>query len=160
MALSLPNTSLIVTIDLGDSSSIHPLNKQEVGRRLFLNACKNVYGEDIMISGPAYRSMYITGNKCTLCFTDTGDGLVAKEGNVLKGFMIAGTDKKFYEAQAVISGDKVLVWSDLVSNPVAVRYAWANWPRCNLYNKQGNQSFLPASPFRTDNWPGITYDRK
>ena len=160
MALSVPLTNIVVTIDLGDSASIHPLNKQEVGYRLSLSACKTVYGEEILCSGPAFKSMYISGNKCILRFINVGEGLVLTGSKGLKGFMISGADKRFFEAEAVINGDKVIVSSNLVPYPVAVRYAWTNYPHCNLYNKQGNSYFLPASPFRTDDWPGLTYYRK
>jgi len=161
MALSLPRTAMVVTIDLGDSASIHPLNKQEVGRRLCLAASNNVYGEDIICSGPAFKSMYIDGNKCSLTFLNAAEGLIPKGGGILKGFIIAGADKVFYEAKAIIEGNKVIVWNDIVTHPVTVRYAWANFPRgCNLYNQQENRYFLPASPFRTDDWPGITSNRK
>jgi sialate O-acetylesterase len=161
MALSLPKTSMVVTIDLGDSASIHPLNKQEVGRRLFLAAANMVYGEDIMCSGPAFKSMYITGNKCSLTFINEGEGLTLKGSRTLTGFTIASSNRVFYDAKVIIDGNKVVVWNDDVSNPVAVRYAWANYPHgCNLYNQQGNKSYLPASPFRTDDWPEITSNRK
>ena len=161
MALSLPHTAIVVTIDLGDSASIHPLNKQEVGRRLFLVASNKVYGEEILCSGPAFKSMYIAGNTCSITFLNEGEGLIPAESRNLKGFTIAASDRIFYEANAIIDGDKVLVWNDVVPHPVAVRYAWANYPKgCNLSNQQGNKSFLPASPFRTDEWPGITCYRK
>jgi sialate O-acetylesterase len=105
--------------------------------------------------------MYIAGNTCSITFLNEGEGLIPAESRNLKGFTIAASDRIFYEANAIIDGDKVLVWNDVVPHPVAVRYAWANYPRgCNLYNQQGNKSFLPASPFRTDEWPGITCYRK
>jgi sialate O-acetylesterase len=160
MALSVPQTNMVVTIDLGDSASIHPLNKQKVGYRLYLTACKTVYGEEILCSGPAFKSMFISGEKCILSFTDIGEGLSIKGSKKLKGFMISGADRRFFEAEAVIEGNKVIVSSNQVSDPVAVRYAWANYPHCNLYNKQGNDNFLPASPFRTDDWPGLTAYRR
>lgn len=145
--LSLPNTGMAVTIDIGDANRIHPSNKQEVGRRLALIARAKVYSENIPYSGPGYKAQVITGNKVELQFTCADGGLVAK-GDALKGFTIAGADKKFYPARAIISGNKVIVSSPSVSKPVAVRYAWANNPVCNLYNKAN----LPASPFRTDDW--------
>jgi sialate O-acetylesterase len=160
MALSVSQTNMVVTIDLGDSSTIHPLNKQEVGHRLFLSACKTAYGEEILSAGPAFKSMSVLGNKCILSFVNIGEGLGIKGSKKLTGFMISGEDKRFYEAEAVIIGDKVLVTNNFVPYPKAVRYAWANYPHCNLYNKQGNTYFLPASPFRTDDWPGITNYRK
>jgi sialate O-acetylesterase len=148
--LSVPNTGMAVTIDIGDANRIHPQNKQEAGRRLALIARAKTYGENIPYSGPLYKSNVIKGNKIELEFTHTDNGLLAK-GDTLKGFTIAGADKKFYPANAVISGHKVIVSSSAVANPVAVRYAWANNPLCNLYNGAN----LPASPFRTDDWDNI-----
>lgn len=149
-ALSVPNTGMAVTIDIGDAYRIHPQNKQEAGRRLALIARAKTYGENISYSGPLYKSYIIKGDKIELKFTHTDNGLLAK-GDILKGFTIAGGDKKFYPANAVIAGDKVIVSSSDVANPVAVRYAWANNPLCNLYNGAN----LPASPFRTDDWDNI-----
>ena len=161
MSLSVPETAMAVAIDIGDSANIHPKNKQEVGRRLSLAARKLVYGEELIYSGPLYKSMIVNDGKCRLNFDCIGDGLVSKGIAGLSGFVIAGTDRRFLKAQAVIDGDQVVVWSDDVTNPVAVRYAWANHPGgCNLYNKSGEQINLPASPFRTDDWQGLTYNRK
>jgi sialate O-acetylesterase len=154
--LSLPNTGMAVAIDIGDALDIHPKNKQEVGRRLALNALKLVYEQDIAHCGPIYKSKTIEGNKIRLTFDHAYDGLMTTAGEELHGFAIAGTDSVFHWAQAEISGDKVVVWNDDISNPQSVRYAWAANPVCNLYNKAG----LPASPFRTDSWPGITEGRK
>lgn len=148
--LSVPNTGMAVTIDIGEANRIHPRNKQETGRRLALIARAKTYGESIAYSGPICRSQTINVNKIELTFTHTHEGLIAK-GDTLKGFTIAGADKKFHPALAVIAGDKVIVTSSDVANPIAVRYAWANNPVCNLYNGAG----LPASPFRTDNWDDI-----
>ncbi len=145
--LNLPNTGMAVTIDIGDANRIHPQNKQEVGRRLSLIARAKTYGENIPYSGPVYKAQVIKGNTIELEFTHTDNGLLAK-GDTLKGFTIAGADKKFHPARAIISGNKVLVSSADVASPVAVRYAWANNPVCNLYNGAN----LPASPFRTDEW--------
>jgi sialate O-acetylesterase len=148
--LSVPNTGMAVTIDIGDLHNIHPANKQEVGRRLALIARAKTYGEDIVYSGPLYKSQKIKSDKIELSFTHTDGGLIAK-GDTLKGFTIAGADKKFYPAIATIKGDKVVVSAANVPNPVAVRYAWANFPTCNLYNGEE----LPASPFCTDDWEGV-----
>ncbi len=148
--LAVPNTGMAVTIDIGDVARIHPQNKQEVGRRLALIARAKTYGEKIPYSGPVYQSHIIKGNKIELEFTHTDNGLLAK-GDTLKGFTIAGGDKKFHPALAIIAGNKVIVSSGDVTNPVAVRYAWANNPLCNLYNGAN----LPASPFRTDDWEGV-----
>ncbi len=161
MALALPNTAMTVTIDIGDSSDIHPKNKQEVGRRLSLAARKLAYGEQLIWSGPLFKSMLVQGGKCRLSFSHTGDGLTTPGGQPPEGFVIAGPDRKFVKARAIIHGNQVIVWNEQVSHPVAVRYAWANHPGgCNLYNKSGELVNLPASPFRTDDWPGITMDRK
>ncbi len=147
-ALELPNTGMAVTIDIGEWNDIHPLNKKDVGKRLALTAMKIAYGEDIVYSGPIYESMKIEGNKIIISFSHTGSGLICK-GNKLKHFAIAANDKKFVWANAVIEGDKVVVWCDKIKNPVAVRYAWADNPEgANLYNREG----LPACPFRTDEW--------
>ncbi len=150
MALKLPNTGMAVAIDLGDYWNIHPKNKKDVGDRLVLAAMKVAYGQDLVHSGPMYESMKVEGNTIRLGFTNVGGGLVAK-GDELQGFAIAGQAQKFVWAKAKIEGDSVVVWSDDVFVPVAVRYAWAGYPTCNLYNKEG----LPASSFRTDDWPGI-----
>ena len=156
MALDLPNTGMAVTIDIGEAEDIHPKNKQDVGKRLALAARKLAYGEkELVYSGPIYKSMEIKGNRIVLSFDHVGGGLMTA-GEDLTGFSIAGDDKKFHWAKVRITGDLVEVWNEEVKKPVAVRYAWANNPKCNLYNKEG----LPASPFRTDNWQGITYNRK
>jgi sialate O-acetylesterase len=146
--LAVPNTGMAVITDIGEWNDIHPLDKEDVGKRLALAAQKAAYGDKKAVySGPIYQSMKIEGNKITITFTNTGGGLVAKGGGELKYFAIAGTDKKFVWAKAKIKANKVVVWNDQVTNPVAVRYAWADNPEgANLYNKEG----LPASSFRTD----------
>jgi sialate O-acetylesterase len=156
MTLSLPNTGMAVAIDIGDAADIHPKNKQEVGNRLALIARAKIYQENLVYSGPLYQSFQIEGNKIRIKFSHTGKGLMIKGDSELKGFAIAGSDKKFYWANANIDGKTVLVSSEKVPNPVAVRYAWAANPICNLYNQEG----LPASPFRTDFWHGITEGNK
>ena len=152
MALSLPNTGMAVAIDIGDAQDIHPKNKQEVGRRLALNAMHIAYDEGIEYSGPIYKDMSIEANKIRLSFDHTNGSLRTKNDEKLTGFAIAGSDKIFYWAEAVIDGETVVVYNDNIPNPVSVRYAWAANPVCNLYNSAG----LPASPFRTDSWPGLT----
>ncbi len=152
-ALLTPNTGMAVTIDLGDPRDIHPTNKQDVGRRLARQALSVAYGQAIPASGPLYRSMSVVGDEVHLQFHHIGGGLVAR-GDELKGFSIAGADQKFVWGRATIVGGKVVVTSDQVPQPVAVRYAWADNPDCNLYNKDG----FPASPFRTDDWPGVTFN--
>ncbi len=144
-AKNLPHCGLALAIDIGDAADIHPKNKQEVGRRLALAALAQTYGMKIESSGPWYRSMKVDGGTIRLKFDHLGGGLVAKGGK-LTGFAIAGADKKFVWADAVIDGKTVIVSSPKITQPVAVRYAWDINPVCNLYNQSG----LPAVPFRTD----------
>lgn len=152
LALALPATGMAVAIDIGEGDNIHPKNKQDVGLRLALWALAKTYGQDLVYSGPLYKSMAVEGEKIRVQFAETGGGLEAR-GGPLKQFAIAGEDKKFVWAEAVIDGAAVVVSSPQVPKPVAVRYAWANNPvGCNLANKEG----LPAAPFRTDTWPGVT----
>jgi len=140
-----PNTAMTVTTDVGEANNIHPKQKEPVGARLALAARALAYGEKIEYSGPVFDSLKIDQNRAVLSFKHVGSGLLAKGGE-LKGFTIAGADQKFIDAKAAIKGDTVVVSSEQVSAPVAVRYGWANVPDVNLYNKEG----LPASPFRTD----------
>jgi sialate O-acetylesterase len=149
MTLSVPKTAMAVSVDVGDGG-IHPRNKKDVGARLALAARAVVYGEDIVYRGPVYRSMKLEGGKVRLTFASVGGGLVARGGR-LTGFAVAGSDKRFVWAEAKIDGDDVVVWSDEVPDPAAVRYAWAMNPACSLYNQEG----LAASPFRTDDWPPL-----
>jgi len=148
--LAVPNTAMGVTIDLGEWNDIHPLNKKDVSKRLFLGAQRIAYGdEDVIASGPLYDSMRIDGQKVILTFSNIGGGLISKGNAELQCFAVAGADRKFDWANARIEGNSVVIWSDKVLNPVAVRYAWADNPDgANLYNVEG----LPASPFRTDDW--------
>ena len=156
MTLSVPNTGMVVTMDIGNVNDIHPRNKQDVGGRLALWALAKTYNRDgIVYSGPICKSMRVEDNKTRLFFDHVGGGLAAKGGE-LALFTIAGDDKKFIEAKAVIDGDTIVVSSNKVKNPAAVRYAWSNAATPNLFNKEG----LPASPFRTDDWPGITINKK
>lgn len=155
MTLSLPNTGQAVIIDIGEADDIHPRNKQDVGKRLALIALAQVHGQDVVYSGPTYKLMTIDGNKIKIEFDHIGGGLVAKGGE-LTGFAIAGEDQKFVWADAKIEGNAVVVSNPEVEIPVAVRYAWADNPVCNLYNAAG----LPASPFRTDDWDGVTKGEK
>ena len=156
MTLSLPKTGQAVITDIGEALDIHPRNKKDVGLRLAANALKIAYGKDILGSGPVYQSMAKEGNKIILSFTNTGKGLSTQDKSkykYVKGFAIAGEDQKFVWAQAYIQNNKVVVFSDKVENPVAVRYGWANNPYDNnLVNSDG----WLASPFRTDNWTGQT----
>ncbi len=147
-ALALPNTAQAVAIDIGDAADIHPRNKQEVGRRLALAARKVAYSEKLVFSGPTYRSHEIKDGRVVIAFDHTGGGLAARgrSDGRLAEFAIAGDDQTFVRAEAVIEGDRVVVWSDQVAEPVAVRYAWADNPAgANLVNAEG----LPASPFRS-----------
>lgn len=152
MTLSQPKTAMVVTLDIGESLNLHPKNKLEVGNRLGLAARSVVYGESLVSSGPLAKSMTIEGNTISIDFESVGGGLVSKDNAPLKGFSIAGIDRKFVWASATIVGNRVMVSNGAVSQPVAVRYAWGDSPECNLYNIEG----LPASSFRTDRWPGIT----
>ena len=146
--LSVPNTAMAVTIDAGEWNDLHPLDKKDVGERLALGAEKLAYGDTKLVSsGPLYQSAKIDGNKIVITFNNIGGGLIAKDGGELSQFAIAGADKKYIWANARIEGDHVIVWSDQLSQPLYVRYAWANNPDgANLYNREG----LPASPFTTD----------
>ena len=154
MTLKVPRTGQAVIIDIGDAANIHPKNKQDVGKRLALWALAKDYGRDLadQYSSPMYKSMTCKGSQVTIHFDHLGGGLVAKDGPEVKGFAIAGADKKFVWADAKIAGGTVVVSSPSVAKPVAVRYAWADNPICNLYSDDG----LPVCPFRTDTWPGLT----
>ncbi|MGI4743664.1 MAG: sialate O-acetylesterase [Janthinobacterium lividum] len=157
MALQLPRTGMATAIDIGDPADIHPHNKQEVGRRLALAARRVAYGDNKLVySGPTYTSMAVAGPAIRLKFAQLGTGLLAKGGEALQGFAVAGADQKFYWATARLVGNEVVVQSEQVPSPVAVRYDWADSPNGNLYNKEN----LPAVPFRTDSWPGITEGHK
>jgi len=156
-AKGMQNVGLAVTIELGEADDVHPRSKEEVGRRLALLALGETYGQEAVgYSGPVFDSMTVEENKVHISFKYTGTGLIAAGGQSLRGFAIAGANQEFHWANAKIEDDAVVVWSDAVPSPVAVRYAWADNPDCNLYNKEG----LPASPFKTDDWPGITSGRK
>jgi sialate O-acetylesterase len=144
VSLKVPNTGLAVIIDIGEWNDIHPLNKKTVGDRLALQALKVADKKNIVADGPVYQSMKVEGNKIILSFkTGTDDFALVSE---LKGFTIKGKDGKYEWAKAKIEGNKIIVWNDTVSNPVSVRYDWADNPDGNLKNKSG----LPASPFTTE----------
>jgi len=153
-ALVLPNTGMIVATDIGNDQDIHPKNKQDIGDRLARIALAKQYGATIDYSGPMYKSYAVNGKSIAVDFTFS-EGIKPKSGN-LKGFAIAGADKVFYWAEAKTEGNKIVVSSNKVLNPVAVRYNWADNPDGNLTNVSG----LPASSFRTDTWPGITHGKK
>ncbi|MEP6948199.1 MAG: sialate O-acetylesterase [Ginsengibacter sp.] len=158
LTLSLPNTGMAVTSDIGEEKDIHPKNKQDVGKRLAAVALNKTYGKENVHNGPQYQSMKVDGNKVILSFNKNGGDLFAKDPyGYLKGFEVAGADKQFYYARAFIQGENVVLFCDSVPQPVAVHYAWADYPGdANLYNKQG----FPAEPFRTDTWKGITEGEK
>lgn len=148
-ATTVHDAGLAVTIDVGDPQDLHPHRKAEVGDRLALWALGTAYHAPIVYSGPLYESMLVEENKIRIRFARSGSGLAAKGGAQLQGFAIAGKDRRFHWATATIGGNTVVVSSPEVPEPVAVRYAWADSPDCNLINADG----LPASPFRTDDWP-------
>jgi sialate O-acetylesterase len=149
MSMFVPNTGMAVTLDIGDEKDIHPKNKQAVGDRLARWALVKTYGQkDIIYSGPQYKSMKIKDNEIHLTFDYVDGGLMFNKLNP-DNFTIAGEDQKFVPAKAVIQWNQVIVSSDAVENPVAVRYGWSNWTEGTLFNR----AELPASSFRTDDWP-------
>jgi sialate O-acetylesterase len=156
--LKLPNVGMAVTTDIGNAKDIHPTNKQDVGKRLAAIALNNVYGKKMVYSGPIFKSQEIKGNQIILTFDNIGNGLSTSDPNgILKGFEIAGTDKVFYLAKAMIKDNQVIVSNENVPNPVAVHYGWADDDtEINLFNKEN----FPASPFRTDDWEMITANEK
>lgn len=141
--LQLPATAMVVTTDLGDANDIHPARKQPVAERLWLAARRTVFGEDILASGPVFRSLQIEGTQLRLNFEQVGTGLYSKDG-ALRGFAIAGRDGKYHNASAKLEGNTVLLWSDKVPKPLSVRFGWADFTDANLYNS----AHLPAVPFR------------
>lgn len=181
MTLAMKGTGQAVITDFGDEGDIHPTPKRPVGERLALAARATTYGEKVVYSGPLFKSAKFDKNQAILSFDHIGGGLVGKEmiqtkerktkagatiaawrvkdGSTsapLVGFTVCGKDKVFHNAKAEITGDTVVVTSDMVAEPIAVRYGWANHPVCNLFNREG----LPASPFRTDSFPGITQPKQ
>ncbi len=150
---ALPYTGEAVIIDIGEGKDIHPKNKVDVGRRLARWALAKDYGVDIAYHSPQYKSMVKEGNKIILTFDHLGGGWRPFDVNEPRGFAIAGQDKKFVWATAKILQDgRVEVSSDQVADPASVRYAWSNNPVCNMFSQNG----LPLTPFRTDDWPGVT----
>jgi len=155
LTLKLPNTGMASAIDIGEGNDIHPKNKQDVGKRLALNALKISYGKNIVFTGPTYQNMKVDGDKVYVSFSNIGTGLkVNNKYGYINGFAVAGDDKKFYWAKSILLNDgSVLVYSEEVKSPVAIRYGWADNPDdLNLYNSEG----LPANVFRSDTWPGIS----
>ncbi|WP_372719326.1 sialate O-acetylesterase [Novipirellula sp.] len=150
MTLSVPNTGMAVTMDIGNETNIHPKPKKPVGERLARLALRRTYGKsDLVDSGPEYQSMKIEGDKIRLSFDHVGSGLVSRDDAELSHFTIAGDDQNFVPAKATIDGDTIVVHSEQVDAPVAVRFGWGNADAPNLSNQEG----LPASSFRTDDWP-------
>jgi len=154
LTLSLPNTGMAVTTDIGNPMDVHPTNKQDVGLRLALNALQKTYGMNLVPCGPIYRSISIKDSLAILHFSNTGSGLdIHNRYGYLQGFQVAGADQQFKWAKAWVKGDSVIVYNETITAPVAVRYGWTDDAMdANLYNKEG----LPASPFRTDHWEGLT----
>jgi len=151
MALELPETGMAVAIDLGEADDIHPRNKQDVGKRLGLAALHDIYGKDVVYSGPVFRSMETEGHTAIIEMDPMAEGLLVRDRyGYVKGFAVAGEDRTFHWAKGHVEGNRVYLSSSEVDRPVAVRYAWADNPDdANLYNTAG----LPAGPFRTDDWP-------
>jgi sialate O-acetylesterase len=158
LSLNVPNTGMAVITDIGEPKDIHPRNKQDVGKRLAAVALHDTYGQNNVFSGPVYQSMQTNGNKVTLSFSSIGGGLTVKDKyGYIRGFEVAGADQQFHYAKAFVDGDKVVVYTEEVSSPVAVRYGWADDNlEDNLFNKEG----FPAAPFRTDKWKGVTEEKK
>ena len=142
---------MAVITDVGDENDVHPRKKEPVGARLALAARALAYREPILASGPTFAGMEVKGDRAVLRFENVGKGLVA-QGGPLQGFAIAGDDRKFVNAQAEFQGETIVVHADGVTSPTAVRFGWANYPVVNLWNADG----LPASPFRTDDFPMVT----
>ena len=159
MALSLPNTGMVVTTDLvTDPKDIHPTNKQDVGKRLAAIAFNNLYNIKMICGGPVYKSMEIKNSQIVLSFDNTGSGLFTPDKyGYIKGFEIAGADSVFYFARAFIKDNKIILSSEKVANPVAVHFGWmGDATECNLFNREG----FPAGPFRTDEWKIATKNQK
>ncbi|MEO8852178.1 MAG: sialate O-acetylesterase [Ginsengibacter sp.] len=156
MALSLPNTGMAVTYDIGEGENLHPKNKQQVGKRLAEIALNKVYGENVEYTAPVYNSYKIAGNKIIISFTHLGAGFLVKDSQqILKGFTIAGADRNFLVANANVKGNEIVVFNKNLNHPVSVRYAWADDPKdADLFGKNG----FPVAPFRTDSWDTITKD--
>ena len=153
----LPKTGEAVILDLGEAADIHPKNKLDVARRLARWALAKDYGIDVVYRSPLYGSLEVKGDRIHVTFDHIGGGLDTFDVTAPIGFAIAGDDRKFVSASAkIVNKDTIEVWSDTVSRPVAVRYAWADNPVCNVQNGEG----LPVTPFRTDSWPGITVDNR
>lgn len=154
--LAVPNTAMAVSIDIGQSHDIHPTNKKDFADRLARVALREAYEQDIPAYGPRYLRHEISSPAFRVYFSDSQGGLSAKDGKPLREFALAGADHRFWPAQARIEDNSIIAQSEQVPEPVALRYAWADDPLCNLVNGAG----LPAAPFRTDDRPGVTYSRR
>lgn len=149
----LVNTGQAVITDLGEAHDIHPKNKQDVAKRLARLALADLYDQDIVARSPRFQEMSKNGNKIVLSFKEVGSSLDTVDVETPLGFTIAGEDRHFVPAKAtIIAPHQVAVWSEAIDLPLAVRYAWADNPLCNMQNQEG----LPLTPFRTDDWPGVT----
>jgi sialate O-acetylesterase len=156
LTAKMPGNGLACTIDIGDANDIHPRNKEDVGHRLALVALAKTYGKsDVVFAGPEFESMAVEGDKVRVTFKNA-DGLTTRDGGAVRGFAVAGEDRAWHWAEGKIEGSSVVVRSDKVAKPVAVRYAWAHNPPTNLYNR----AELPATPFRTDDWKPVTADAR
>jgi sialate O-acetylesterase len=157
MTLSLPKTGMAVIIDIGEADNIHPRNKQDVGKRLSLAALHDTYGRDVVYSGPVMKEMKIEGSSVVLEFDPMDSELIVRDKyGYVRGFAVAGEDRVFHWARGVKEGNTIRLGCEAVDAPVAVRYAWADNPDdANLFNTAG----LPAGPFRTDEWPGVTFGK-
>ncbi len=155
LGLNEPNTAMVLTIDIGDRRYIHPANKQTLGKRLALAARKLAYKENVTARGPHLRDAQFENGKAILTFDGCENSELLLLGDPLKAFAIAGKDKRFWWATATIEGNQITITSPMVDEPVAVRHNWADYPFTYLYNATG----LPAEPFRTDDWPGVTDGR-
>jgi sialate O-acetylesterase len=149
LSMKMKNTGMAVTMDIGDVRDIHPRNKQEVGRRLSLWALAKTYHQkNVVFSGPLYKKMKIEGSRIRIFFKHCAGGLLSKD-SLMQDFQIAGKDRIFKKANIKIDKNTIIVYSGEVNQPVAVRYGWGNAVEPKLFNGYG----LPASPFRTDDWP-------
>lgn len=157
-ALSLPNTAMVVTTDVGTPNDIHPANKLPVGKRLAAAALNNIYGKTCVFRGPTFKSMEVNGNEVTVSFDNIGSGLYTPDKyGYVRGFEIAGADSVFYYAKASIKNDKIILQCDSVKNPIAIHFSWiGDASESNLFNKEG----FPAEPFRTDQWKTVTKNEK
>jgi len=149
LGLKEPATAMAVAIDIGEAGNIHPKNKQDIGDRLAQAGLRIAYNRDLVAMGPLMRSITFENDRVRVQFDHVGGGLIVRgQGRELRGFVVAGPDRRFHRAEARIEGRGIVARSKEVPDPIAIRYAWADNPDCNLFNKEG----IPASPFRSDGW--------